>query len=288
MKLIIFTSVLIISCQLNCQELYIQNFDKLKGSERVLGQSYTTVYDNDSHIYRYFNDNGNEIFLIKSFNENGEEVNLSIEKNKLNESIEIIINNKAIATVVNSIIYDLNMVEIGKLFDGRSSKKKISDFWEGVDYSDGNISIYDFKANHKIGSFFMKEEVDYYAILGIASFGQVDNMDAREIKRSVREVQKVYKKLLKSYNLKKNPNDKSMASKVNEINTAYDSVLLDLGVSNKKDKKILGFIPDSYLAEERRTNWSDDEGYVPYSKRVREDYNPDSTIEKQELFPNKN
>jgi len=37
MKLIIFTSILFISCQLNCQELYIQSFDKLKGSDRVLG-----------------------------------------------------------------------------------------------------------------------------------------------------------------------------------------------------------------------------------------------------------
>ena len=288
MKLIIFTSIVFISCQLNCQELYIQSFNKLKGSDRVLGKNYTTVYDNDSHIYRYFNDNGNEIFLIKSFNEKGEEVNLSIEKNKLNESIEIIIDNNPVAMVVNSIVYDLNMLEIGRLFDGRYSKKNINDFWEGVDYSDGNISIYDFKANHKIGSFFMKEDVDYYAVLGIASFGQVDNMDARAIKRSVREVQKVYKKLLKAYNLKKNPNDKEMESKVNKINTAYNLVLLELGVATKKDKKILGFIPDSYLAEERRTNWSDDEGYVPYSKRVREDYNPDSTIEKEELFPNKN
>ena len=288
MKLIIFTSILFISCQLNCQELYIQSFDKLKGSDRVLGQPYTTVYDNDSHVYRYFNDNGNEIFLIKSFDENGEEVNLSIEKNKLNESIEIVIDNNPVAMVVNSIIYDLDMVEIGRFFDGKSSKKNMNNLWEGVDYSDGNISIYDFKANHKIGSFFMKEDVDYYAVLGIASFGQVDNMDARAIKRSVREVQKVYKKLLKAYNLKKNPNDKEMESKVNKINTAYNLVLLELGVATKKDKKILGFIPDSYLAEERRTNWSDDEGYVPYSKRVREDYNPDSTIEKEELFPNKN
>lgn len=286
MRLIIIY-ILLFSYQLTSQELYIQSFDKLKGSDRVLGKSYTTVYDNDSHTYRYFNENGNEIYLIKSFNQKGDEVNLSIEKNSSNESIEIIIDNNPVATVVNSIIYDLNMNDIGRLFDGRYTEKKINDFWEGVDYSEGNISIYDFKGNHKIGSFFIEKEVDYYAVLGLSSFGSVENMDKREVKKNVREVQKVYKKLLKTYNIKKNPDDEEMISKVNDINVAYNAVLFDLGIETKKDKKILGFIPESYLSEDRRTKWSDNEGYVPYSKRVREDYNPDTTIEKNELFPNK-
>ena len=110
------------------QELFIQNTDKLKGSVNIMGQNYTTVYDNTVHRYRYFDDLGKEIFLIKSFNEENEEINLSIEKNPITESIEIIIDNNTIGTVVNSIIYDLDMIEIGQLFGGRYSDKNINDF----------------------------------------------------------------------------------------------------------------------------------------------------------------
>ena len=144
MKKIIYLLILISINTLFSQELFIQDSDKIKGSKRVMGKEYTTVYDNTNHRYRYFDDSGKEIFLIKSFNEENEEVNLSIEKNPLTESVEIIINNNPIAFVVNSIIYDLNMLEIGRLFGGRYSQKNINDFWEGIDYSRGNISIYDY------------------------------------------------------------------------------------------------------------------------------------------------
>ena len=78
---------------LSGQELFVQNTDKLKGSVKIMGKNYTTVYDNTTHRYRYFDETGKEIFLIKSFNEDNEEVNLSIEKNSTTESIEIIIDN---------------------------------------------------------------------------------------------------------------------------------------------------------------------------------------------------
>ena len=279
--------IILISLSVNSQELYIQSFDKLKGSDKVTGLNYTKGYDNTSHIYRYFDEAGKEIFLIKSFNEKNEEINLSIEKNKINQSIEIIINNKPVATVFNSIIYDLNMNEIGRLFDGRYSKKNINDFWEGVDFRYGNISIYDYEGNHKLGSFFMKEKIDYYGVLGVQSISSIDQMDSRQIKRKVRDIQRVYKKLLKSFNLKRNPDDKELAVKVNLITTAYNEILNDLGYSKEKEKKILGLIPSSYLEEQRRTNWSEEEGYVPYTKRKREDHKPDTGIQKNELFPNK-
>ena len=144
MKKVIYYIILTVSINGSiAQELFIQSSDKIKGSKRVMGQEYQTVYDNTNHRYRYFDQSGKEIFLIKSFNENSEQVNLSIEKNPTTESVEIIINNEVIGFVLNSKIYDINMNEIGKLFGGRYSQKNIDDFWEGVDYSRGNISIYD-------------------------------------------------------------------------------------------------------------------------------------------------
>ena len=110
------------------QELFIQNTDKLKGSVQVMGKSYTTVYDNTTHRYRYFDESGKDIFLIKSFNENNQEVNLSIEKNPITESIEVIIDNNPVGTIVNSVFYNLDMVEIGRLFSGRYSDKNINDY----------------------------------------------------------------------------------------------------------------------------------------------------------------
>ena len=58
----------------------------------------------------------------------------------------------------------------------------------------------------------------------------------------------------------------------------------DLGVDGKKQKKILGILPQEYLDEERRSNWSNNEGYVPYSKRKVEGHQPDSKIQKDELY----
>ena len=73
MKKIIYLLILISINTLFSQELFIQNSDKIKGSKRVMGKEYTTVYDNTNHRYRYFEESGKEIFLIKSFNEENEE-----------------------------------------------------------------------------------------------------------------------------------------------------------------------------------------------------------------------
>jgi len=269
---------------LSGQELFIQNTDKLKGSVNVMGKNYTTVYDNTAHRYRYFDDVGKEIFLIKSFNEENEEVNLSIEKNPITESIEIIIDNVAIGTVVNSIIYNLDMIEIGRLFGGRYSDKNINDFWEGVDYRHGNISIYDHTGVYKIGSLTFKIEVDYYAMLGLEKIHNIDSMDNRSIKKAVRDIQKVYKKLIKKYNVKRNPDDEEIKEKALEINEAYSIIMGDFGMNRDKNKKILGILPTEYFQEDRRSNWSENEGYVPYSQRSIEEHNPDTKIQKDELY----
>ncbi len=284
MKKIIYLLILISINTLFSQELFIQDSDKIKGSKRVMGKEYTTVYDNTNHRYRYFDESGKEIFLIKSFNEENEEVNLSIEKNPLTESVEIIINNNPIAFVVNSIIYDLNMLEIGRLFGGRYSQKNINDFWEGIDYSRGNISIYDYTGVYKIGSLHYRPFIDHYAILGIEKLENIDKMGPRVLKRKVRDLERLYKKLMRTYNVKRNPDDEDIKTKADEITNSYWSIMSDLGVDGKKQKKILGILPQEYLDEARRSNWSNNEGYVPYSKRKVEGHQPDSKIQKDELY----
>ena len=281
---IYYIAVFLLTSIVSGQELFLQDSDQLKGSVKVMGKEYVTVYDNTNHRYRYFNDSGKEIFLIKSFNELGEEINLSIEKNSTTESIEIIVDNKPIGFVVNSIVYNLDMIEIGRLFEGRYSQKNVNDFWEGANYSKGNISIYDYTGVYKIGSFYFKPEVDYYAILGINKITNIDEMDTRSLKKEIRNTQRLYKKLMRTYDLKRNPDNTEIADKVAEINKAYEVVMGDLGFSDKRDKKILGIIPEDYFDEEKRSNWSGDEGYVPYSKRPIQEHTPDSKIQTDELY----
>ena len=287
MKNIIFYIAMCLSINvLLGQEMFIQNTDNLKGSVKVMGKQYTTVYDNTAHRYRYFDELGKEIFLIKSFNEENEEINLSIEKNPTTESIEIIIDNEPIGVVVNSVIYDFNMLEIGRLFGGRYSDKNINDFWEGVDYNRGNISIYEYTGVYKIGSLLFEREIDYYAVLGMKKIEleDIEKMDMRTSKKSVRNIQRMYKKLMKKYDLRKNPNNAEVQEMANKITTAFNSVMKDFGINSKKDKKILGLIPSEYLSEDRRSKWSDYEGYVPYSQRDIKDHNPDTQIQKDDLY----
>ena len=72
----------------------------------------------------------------------------------------------------------------------------------------------------------------------------------------------------------------------NKITTAFNSVMKDFGINSKKDKKILGLIPSEYLSEDRRSKWSDYEGYVPYTKREIKDIQPDTKIKTDELYNN--
>ncbi|MBF26070.1 MAG: hypothetical protein CMP49_06135 [Flavobacteriales bacterium] len=269
---------------LSAQELFIQETDKVKGSKRIKGKDYVTVYDNTNHRYRYFDENGKEIFLIKSFNEDGDQVGLSIEKNPTTESVEIIVNNNVIVFVLNSTIYNSDMVEIGKLFGGRYSQKNINDFWEGIDYSRGNISIYDHTGIYKIGSLYYTPFIDHYAILGIDKIEDIENMDARTLKKTIRNMQRLYKRLMREYNIKRNPDDKEIQSKAAEITNSYLEVMNDLGFSEKKEKKILGFLPADHFNEEKRSKWSDTEGYVPAIKRDIKGHQPDSQIQKEELY----
>jgi len=228
---------------------------------------------------------GNEIFLIKSFNSKGEQINLSIEKNQKTNAMEVIVSNSPVGVLINSVIYDLGMVEIGRFYRGGHSEKQINDFWSGIDYHTGNISIYDHTGLYKVGSLTLNQtkKIDYYAVLGIQKLENLDQMDAREKKTHIRNIERLYKKLSRKYNIKRNPDDVELQDEFSRITDAYVYVMEDLGiVDNKKDQKILGLISKDYFSPEKRSGWSDEEGYVPYTKREIKSHQPDSRIQMNE------
>ena len=284
----IFVIVLVSVINISAQELFIQGEDQYKGSIKVDGQEYITVYDNTNHIYRYYDINGNEIFLIKSYNEKNDQIGLSIEKNSETNALEIIIDNIPIAYLVNSVIYDFDNNHIGQLYRGSTIKLKLKIFWQGIDYSTGNISIYDHTGVYKVGSLEFKQEVDKFEILGFEKPVDFENLDERSSRKVIRNLQKYYRKLVRSYkiedlDIKKSQEDKEVFEQFMKVSDAYESIMSDLGV-DKDDEKILGVIPSDYFSQKRRTNWSNDEGYVPYTKRLIKSHNPDTKIQKDQLY----
>ena len=284
----IFVVFLVSFVNVSAQELFIQGEDQYKGSIKVDGQDYITVYDNTNHIYRYYDVNGNEIFLIKSYNEKNDQIGLSIEKNSETKALEIIIDNIPIAYLVNSLIYDFDNNQIGQLYRGEYNESKIKNFWQGIDYSAGNISIYDHTGVYKVGSLEFKQEVDKFEILGFEKPLDFENLDERSSRKVIRNLQKYYRKLVRSYKIedldvKKSPEDKEVFEQFMKVSDAYESIMSDLGV-DKDDEKILGIIPSDYFSQKRRTNWSNDEGYVPYTKRQIKSHNPDTKIQKDQLY----
>ena len=284
----IFVVFLVSFVNVSAQELFIQGEDQYKGSIKVDGQEYITVYDNTNHIYRYYDVNGNEIFLIKSYNEKNDQIGLSIEKNSETKALEIIIDNIPIAYLVNSVIYDFDNNHIGQLYRGEYNESKIKNFWQGIDYSVGNISIYDHTGVYKVGSLEFKQEVDKFEILGFEKPLDFENLDERSSRKVIRNLQKYYRKLVRSYKIedldvKKSPEDKEVFEEFMKVSDAYESIMSDLGV-DKDDEKILGIIPSDYFSQKRRTNWSNDEGYVPYTKRQIKSHNPDTKIQKDQLY----
>ena len=284
----IFVIFLVSLVNVSAQELFIQGEDQYKGSIKVDGQEYITVYDNTNHIYRYYDVNGNEIFLIKSYNEKNDQIGLSIEKNSETKALEIIFDNIPIAYLVNSVIYDFDNNHIGQLYRGEYNESKIKNFWQGIDYSAGNISIYDHTGVYKVGSLEFKQEVDKFEILGFEKPLDFENLDERSSRKVIRNLQKYYRKLVRSYKIedldvKKSPEDKEVFEQFMKVSDAYESIMSDLGV-DKDDEKILGIIPSDYFSQKRRTNWSNDEGYVPYTRRQIKSHNPDTKIQKDQLY----
>ena len=164
----------------------------------------------------------------------------------------------------------LIIIQIGQLYRGEYNESKIKNFWQGIDYSAGNISIYDHTGVYKVGSLEFKQEVDKFEILGFEKPLDFENLDERSSRKVIRNLQKYYRKLVRSYKIedldvKKSPEDKEVFEQFMKVSDAYESIMSDLGV-DKDDEKILGIIPSDYFSQKRRTNWSNDEGYVPYTK----------------------
>ena len=209
-----------------------------------------------------------ENFNIKSYDSQGIEIPLCI-----NSNLEIFINCEIqipYAQIINSVIYDMNMDKIGYSFLGVTEDNVINNFWAGFDYWKGNISIYDKTGTYRLATFmYFEPEKDYYTIM------EVDSTV------TFKELKKKYKKLLKKYNLKRYPDDEEIQQKNNEINEAFLVLSRDLDPDFQEDDEnwIINF-----FKKDRRSDWSDEEGYVPYTKRDRIESTPE-TQKNKDKYP---
>jgi len=91
---------------------------------------------------------------------------------------------------------------------------------------------------------------------------------------------KTYKKLLKTYNIDKYPNDEEVIVKNKEIEEAYMVISKKIDPDYQDESNWL----EKFFSKNRRSNWSQDEGYVPYTKRKRKESKAFSQ-EKKERYP---
>ena len=99
-------------------------------------------------------------------------------------------------------------------------------------------------------------------------------------KANLKMLNKAYKKLLKEYNVFKYPDDDEIATKYKEIQEAYMAISKKIDPDYQEENNWL----EKFFSKNRRSNWSQDEGYVPYTKRKRKDSNPISQ-ENKERYP---
>ena len=237
-------------------------------NEIISGDDLRKVFFTEYNFEKQFDINEFENFNIKSYNSNDEEIPLCI-----NSNLEIFIDcdiESPYAQIINSVIYDMNMNKIGYSFLGSSEEKIINNFWAGFDYWKGNISIYDASGTYRLATFmYFEAEKDYYSIMEVDS----------EV--TFKQLKKNYKKLLKRYNLKKYPDDEEIQQKNIDINEAFIALSRDLNPDFEEEDEnwIINF-----FKKDRRSNWSNEEGYVPYTKRGREESIPE-TQKSKEKYP---
>ena len=234
----------------------------------IKGDDLRKVFFSEYNFENQFDINDFENFNIKSFNSEGIEIPLCI-----NSNLEIYIDcniETPYAQIINSIIYDMDMNKIGYSFLGTSEEKIINNFWAGFDYWKGNISIYDMSGTYRLATFmYFEPEKDYYSIMEVDS-----TVTFKQLKKN-------YKKLIKKYNLKKYPDDEEIQQKNIEINEAFIALSRDLNPDFEEEDEnwIINF-----FKKDRRSNWSDEEGYVPYTKRNREESTPE-TQKSKDKYP---
>ena len=237
-------------------------------TEVISGDELRKVFFLDYNHNNQFDIKDFENFNIKSFDSKGIEIPLCI-----NSNLEIFINcdiQVPYAQIINSVIYDMNMHKIGYSFLGVTEENVINNFWAGFDYWKGNVSIYDKSGTYRLATFmYFEPEKDYYAVMEVDS-----TITLKQLKKS-------YKKLLKKYNLKKYPDDEEIQQKNIEINEAYIVLNRELNPDYEEEEEnwIINF-----FKKDRRSNWSDEEGYVPYSKRERIESTPD-TQKNKDRYP---
>ena len=224
-------------------------------------------FSNSNYKNPFFNGEDLKNFEITSFDALGNKIPLCI-----NNNLEIFLDCETkikYAQIINSTIYDLDMNKIGHCYLGKITEKKIDSFWNSLKHWKGNITIYDKTENYRLATFmFLKPKKDHFSIL---------NLDTTA---TVKMLNKSYKKLLKEFDINKYPDDLEVLEKNLEIEEAYLVVLKKIDPNYKDDTNWL----EMFFSKNRRSIWSQDEGYVPYTKRERKDSNPVSQ-ENMEIYP---
>ncbi len=232
-------------------------------TKEELKKSFFSSSDYDN----YFNERDLNHFEIKSFDALGNQIPLCI-----NEKLEIFLDcksRKKYAQIINSVIYDLEMNKIGYCFLGKITKRDLDSFWDALKHWKGNITIYDKTESYRLATFmYFQKEKDYFSVMNLDSTANVKMLN------------KAYKKLLKNYNIDKYPNDDEVIAKNKEIQEAYMAISKKIDPDYQDENNWL----EKFFSKNRRSNWSQDEGYVPYTKRKREDSKAISQ-EKQERYP---
>ncbi len=270
-------------------------------------------FSNSNYKNSSFNSEDLKNFEITSFDALGNKIPLCI-----NNNLEISLDCKSkikYAQIINSTIYDLDMNKIGHCFFGKITEKDINSFWNSLKHWKGNITIYDKTETYRLATFmFLKPTKDYFAIMNLDT--TVMNLDKIETykkllveynnhlskypddkkiiekkedieddynkisRNNLKKLNKSYKSLLKNFNINKYPDDLEVLEKNQEIEEAYLAVLKKIDPNYRDETNWL----EIFFSKNRRSIWSQDEGYVPYTKRERKDSNPISQ-EKMERYP---
>lgn len=245
--------------------LSIWSFSQEK--DRLSKEDLKNIFYSNNENSNYYSSQDFNHFEIKSFDALGKQIPLCI-----NEKLEIFIDCKSkikYAQIINSCIYDLDMNKIGYCFLGKITKKDLDSFWDTLKHWKGNITIYDKTESHRLATFmYLKKEKDYFSIM---------NLDSTA---SVKMLNKSYKKLLKNYNINKYPDDSEIIAMNKEIEEAYIAISKKIDPDYQDESNWL----DDFFSKKRRSGWSNEEGYVPYVNRKRENSNPISQ-EGKERFP---
>ena len=250
-----------------CIFLLYSFFSFSQEEEKKTKKDLKNIFYSSSDYNNSFSGQDFKYFEIKSFDALGNPIPLCI-----NEKLEIFLDcesKKKYAQIINSIIYDEDMNKIGHCFLGKITKKDVDSFWNTLKHWKGNITIYDKSESHRLATFmYFKKEKDYFSVMNIDSTA------------TIKMLNKSYKKLLKIYNIDKYPDDEEIISKNKEIEEAYMAISKKIDPDYQDENNWL----DKFFSKNRRSNWSKDEGYVPYTKLKRKDLAPVSQ-DKKERYP---